>query len=427
VTLQLITLFGPFLILLSLRVPIFMAMGLACAGYGVAYPGAFPGAQIAQSFGQGLDNYDFAAIPFFFLAGAIMNAGGMTQRMLAVARALVGRVRGGLSHVNILTSMVFAGVSGSAVADASAVGSVLIPAMKKDGYPSSYAAAVTAMSATIGPVIPPSIPLVIFALLASVSVGDLFLAGIVPGLLMGLFLLVASFVISYRRGYPATGWLGWRALGRSTLEAAAALLLPVVVVVGLVGGIATTTEIGAIACVYAGVISMFLYRDLPLARLWQTIGDAALDSGNILVIISVTGAFTYIIASMGLAAALGEAIRALSSDPIVVLAIIAVTLVLLGTILEPVTLMIVIIPVFLPVAQSVGIDMVQMGVVVVLATLIGLVTPPVGVLLYLTAAQAGASPTAVVRESALFLLALLAVLGVLIVWPAATSGVARLF
>lgn len=424
---QLLALFGPFLGLLALRVPIFMAMGFSCALYGFLYSGAFPTAQIAQSFGQGLDSYDFAAIPFFFLAGAIMNAGGMTQRMLAVARALVGRVRGGLSHVNILTSMVFAGVSGSAVADASAVGSVMVPAMKKDGYPPAYAAAVTSMSATIGPVIPPSIPLVIFGLFASVSIGDLFLAGILPGLLMGLFLLAASVVISYRRNYPATGWLGWRALLTSTVSAAAALLLPVVVVVGLVGGIATTTEIGAIACVYAAAVSGLLYRDLPLSKLFATLCDAALDSCKVLVIISVAGAFTYIIASMGLAVALSQAITELSSDPVVVLAIIAVVLILLGTILEPVTLMIVIIPVFLPVAQAVGIDMVQMGVVVVLATLIGLVTPPVGVLLYLTAAQAGASPTAVVKESFWFLIALLCVLALLIVWPGATAGFARLF
>jgi len=332
-----------------------------------------------------------------------------------------------LSHVNILTSMVFAGVSGSAVADAAAVGSVLVPAMKKDGYPPAYAAAVTSISATIGPIIPPSIPLVIFGLFAGVSVGDLFLAGILPGLLMGLFLLTASFIISYRRGYPATGWLGWRALFHSTISAAAALLLPVVVVVGLVGGIATTTEIGAIACVYAALVSVGLYRDLSLVQLWSAVCDAALDSCKVLVIISVAGAFTYIIASMGLANALAAAIGTVSRDPVVVLAIIAVVLILLGTILEPVTLLIVIIPVFLPAAQAVGIDMVQMGVVVVLATLIGLVTPPVGVLLYLTAAQAGASPTDVVKESAWFLVALLGVLALLIVWPGATAGFARLF
>lgn len=424
---QLLALFGPFLLLLAFRTPIFLAMGLSCGLYGFLYSGAFPTAQIAQSFGQGLDSYDFAAIPFFFLAGAIMNAGGMTKRLLAVARALVGQVRGGLSHVNILTSMVFAGVSGSAVADAAAVGSVMVPAMKKDGYPPAYAAAVTAMSATIGPIIPPSIPLVIFGLFAGVSVGDLFLAGILPGLLMGLFLLTASFIISYRRGYPATGWLGWPTLFRSTIAAAVALLLPVVVVVGLVGGIATTTEIGAIACVYAALVSVGLYRDLSLVQLWSAVCDAALDSCKVLVIISVAGAFTYIIASMGLANALGAAIGTISRDPVVVLAIIAVVLILLGTILEPVTLLIVIIPVFLPAAQAVGIDMVQMGVVVVLATLIGLVTPPVGVLLYLTAAQAGASPTAVVKESAWFLVALLGVLALLIVWPGATAGFARLF
>lgn len=424
--LELAVLFGTMLVGMVLGAPIFFAMAAAVAAYGLAFQPKLPAMVVGQSFMQGIDSYNYAAIAFFFLAGEVMNAGGISRRLLRLASAMVGHIRGGLSHVNVLASMVFAGVSGSAVADASAIGSVLVPAMKRAGYAPGYAAAVTAASATIGPVIPPSIPLVVYGLFAGVSIGQLFLAGVVPGLLMGIFLLVASFVVSWRRGYPATGWQGLGELGRATRDAVLALLMPVIVVVGLAGGVATVTEVGAVAAVYAIVVSLVVYRDLDLKGLWATLQRAALAAVTVLIVISVAGAFVWIVANMGLARHLAAGVAGLSDDPTVILAAIAVLLLLLGTVLEPVTLLIVVVPILVPTARAVGVDLVQLGVVAVLSTLIGLITPPVGFLIYLTAAQAEARALAVVRELTPFLGALLVLLACLIAFPSWTLWLPRL-
>jgi tripartite ATP-independent transporter DctM subunit len=222
-------------------------MALSAGTYWAVFPAKLPLAIIGQTFAQGIDSYTFAAIPFFFLAGEVMNTGGISRRLLRLARAALGHVKGGLAHVNIVTNMVFAGVSGSAVADASAVGAVMIPAMKKEGYPAEYAAAVTAAAATIGPVIPPSIPMVIFGLLASTSIGKLFIGGVVPGLLMGVFLLVASWLLARRRNFPAGRWQGFRELLAAALDAALAVLTPFIVIAGLVFGVASCWPISASA------------------------------------------------------------------------------------------------------------------------------------------------------------------------------------
>ena len=424
---ELTVLFGVMLLGLGLGVPVFFAMALASAAYALVFWPKLPVMVIGQGFMQGLDSYNYAAIAFFFLAGEIMNTGGISRRLLDLARAAVGHIRGGLSHVNILASMVFAGVSGSAVADASAIGSVMVPAMRREGYTPAYAAAVTAASATIGPVIPPSIPLVVFGLFAGASIGKLFLAGVIPGLLMGAFLLTASYLISLRRGYPSTAWQGWRRLLATAGNAVLALLIPVIVVVGLVGGIATTTELGAVAAVYAIVVSVGIYRDLDLAGLRRSVCRAALDSCRVLVIISVAGIFLWIIANMGLARALAGAVTAFSDNPTLVLAVIAILLLCLGTILEPVTLLVVVVPILTPAALAVGIDVVQLGVVAVLATLIGLITPPVGFLIYLSAAQAEARAAAVVAELTPFLGALLLLLACLVLFPSWTLWLPGLF
>ncbi len=419
--LELLVLFGVLLAALMLRVPVFLAMACAAAAYAVAFWPKVPTAVVAQGFVQGLDSYNFAAIVFFFLVGEIMNQGGISRRLLRFARSLVGHVRGGLSHVNILASMVFAGVSGSAAADAAAIGSVMIPAMKKEGYSPAYAAAVTAASATIGPVIPPSIPLVVFGLFALTSVGKLFLGGVVPGILMGLFLLVASYLISRRRNYPASGWAGWREVLAAGTASLLALAMPVLVVIGLVGGVATVTEIGAVATVYAVLVSVFIYRELDLAGLWRAVIKAGGDAAKVLAIISVAGLFIWIVGNMGLAKALAGWIGGMTGDPTLVLAIFALALLVAGTILEPVTILVVLVPLMVPTANAVGLDLTQFGVVAVLATLLGLITPPVGFLIYLTGAQADAQILAVVRELLPFIIALVLLLAVLVLFPPLTT------
>ncbi len=424
---ELLVLFGVLLLGLGLGIPVFLAMSGAAAAYTLVFWPKVPTFVVAQGFVQGLDSYNFAAIVFFFLVGEVMNTGGISQRLMRLARACVGHVRGGLSHVNILASMVFAGVSGSAAADAAAIGSVMIPAMKREGYPAAYAAAVTAASATIGPIIPPSIPLVVFGLFALTSIGKLFVAGVVPGLLMGVFLLVASYVISRRRGYPAADWAGWRELGQAAGSSLLALMMPIIVVVGLVGGVATVTEVGAVATVYAVLVSTLVYRELDLGGLWQSFIRAGADAAKVLAIISIAGLFIWIVGNMGLARALAGWVGGLTGDPLLVLAIFATALLVAGTVLEPVTILVVLVPLMIPTALAVGIDLTQFGIVAVLATLLGLITPPVGFLIYLTAAQAGAQVHHEVRELVPFIAALVLLLAALVLFPPLTLWLPGLF
>lgn len=411
------SLFLPMLFAVGAGVPVFLAMAFAVLVFALVNAPLMPALVVVQGFQRGLDSSAFTAIPYFFLAGALMNAGGASHRLLRLARALVAQVRGGLAHVNIVASVVFAGASGSAVADAAAVGSVIVPAMKRDGYPGAYAAAVTASSATIGVVVPPSIPMVIYALFTGTEIGALFLAGIVPGLMMGLFLVVTAYLIARRRGHPALPWQGRRELAAAAKGAALPMLLPVIVVAGLVFGFATASEIGAIAVLYALVLALVVHRDAPPRALWTATVQAALDSARVLIVIAISGAFVWIVARLGLATEIAAFLTRAELSPTLLLLAVAAILLVLGTVLEPTTILVVVVPVLVPAALVAGIDLVHLGVVVVLATAMGLVTPPVGVLLYLTAAQAGAPALEVVRESLPFLAALALLLLALILAP----------
>lgn len=414
-------LFGVFLATLLLGAPVALAMALAVGTYAIAFPAALPDIVLIQTFMQGLDNTAFTAIPYFFLAGAIMNLGGMSARLMRLARAALSHLRGGLSHANIGASVVFAGVSGSAVADAAAVGSVMIPAMRREGYPGAYAAAVTAASATIGLVIPPSIPMVIFGLFTGADIGALFLGGVVPGLAMGVFLIAASMILSARRGYPRTAWQGWGELAAATRGAAFALAMPVLVVGGLTLGFATTAEIGAVAALYAALVSWAIYREATLADLWRACMGAAVDSARVLIIVAISGGFVWIIASLGVAGDMAAAIEATGLQGRMLLLLIAVVLLALGTVLEPITLLVVVVPLMVPAALAGGIDLIHLGIVSILAAAIGLVTPPVGILLYVTAAQAEARALDVIAETLPFVGALLLLLLVVVAVPGLTT------
>lgn len=410
-------LLAAFLGFLLIGAPVALAMGLGVACYALVF--GLPPVIVAQSLMQGLDGTAFTAIPYFFLAGAIMNRGGMSVRLLRLARACLGHLRGGLAHANVGASVVFAGVSGSAVADAAAVGSVMIPAMRRDGYGGAYAAAVTAASATIGLVVPPSIPLVIYGLFTGADIGALFLAGVLPGLSMGGFLLVVTLGIARRRGHPREAFAGWGEVGAAFRGGLLALLMPVIVVGALVGGLATTAEIGAVAAAYAALVTLLL-REAGPGALWLACREAAADSAKVLIVIAVSGAFVWIVAAEGSAREAAAWLAGTGLSPVATLALVAALLLVLGTVLEPVTLLVVIVPTLAVAVAPVGVDLVQLGVVAVLASAIGLVTPPVGLLLFLTAAQAEAPVTAVVREAAPFLAALAALLAAVVMVPGLT-------
>jgi C4-dicarboxylate transporter DctM subunit len=286
---QLGILLAPMFLLMGMGLPIFLSMGIACLIFVFLFD--VPIMILAQSYVRGLYSYDFLALPFYFLAGDLMNVGGITANLVRLSEAVIGHIRGGLSHVTIISSMIFAGVSGSAVADASAIGSVLIPTMKKNGYEASYVAALTAAAATIGPIIPPSIPMVVYGLIAQVSIGKLFLAGALPGIMMGAYLLVVSLIISYRRGYPASKRATLRVFFDSFTDAVPALLMPGIILGGIISGIVTPTEAGAVAVAYGMVVGCLVYRKIHVRDLPRLFGQTMVNTATSLIIIATTGLF----------------------------------------------------------------------------------------------------------------------------------------
>lgn len=399
-----------FMVFAVIGVPVFFAMGLASLVFVLLSNGAVPLNVLASSLVQGMDSFAFLAIPFFFLAGELMNTGGITRRLLAFAGALVGHIRGGLSHVAILASMVFSGVSGSAVADASAIGSSMIPAMKEQGYPPAYAAAVVAAASTMGPIIPPSIAFVVYALVSEVSVGKLFLAGAIPGLLMGVYLLVTASVVARRRNFPFTERASRARFWTALKEALPALAMPVIILGGIVGGVTTPTEAGVAAVIYAIGVGIFVYRELNWRQVIRITRESMISSGMILLTIAASGIFSWLVANMAIGETLAKTLLSMTDSRWVMLALINVVLLLWGLALEPAVALVTLVPVLVPIANAYQIDLVHLGVVVVLNLMIGQLTPPSGVISFLTAQIAGAPLHAVFKEALPFTLALIAVL-----------------
>ncbi len=364
-------------------------------------------------------SFPLLAIPFFILAGNLMNVGGTTERIFAVANLLVGRIRGGLAHVNVIGSMIFAGMSGSAVADAAGLGVIEIRAMVREGYTARYAATISAVSATIGPIIPPSIPFVIYGSLANVSVGALFLAGIVPGLLMGLGLMAAIALAAKRLDLPrSAGMPPLREALRTLLTAAPALALPPLILAVIFSGIATPTEAAVIAAAAAFVLGRFVYRELSLAGLMDTLWETGKQTAQVMLIIAMSAPFGWVLIQQQVPNAILKSLMTLSSDPWVILLIVNLVLLLLGMFLEAIAILIIAYPILAPVMTAIGVDPVHFGVIMVLNLMIGLVTPPVGLCLYVVSGIAKVPIADIIRELAPYLLALIAVLALVTYVPA---------
>lgn len=421
-------LMGGMILLSMFGVPlVFGVLGVSFLTIAIFRPD-MPWEFFAQTFISGLDHYSLMAIAFFFLAGELMNHGGITQRLVDFANSLVGHIRGGLAHVTVVSSMFMAGISGSAVADAAAVGSVMIPSMKRAGYSAAFSAAITETASVIGPIIPPSIPMIIYAILAEVSVGKMFLGGVFPGILVGFSLMAISYVLSVRRGYPCGVHKPTFALIRhAAYLAALPLFAPVVIVGGILGGIFTATEAGAVACLYALLVGGLVYRELNFTNIWTSLLRAAHGTAKVMIIIGSCTVFAWVVADMKISEKAAELIFRISREPWVVLLLLTIFLFIVGLFLDPTPSLIILVPILLPITTLLGIDPVHFGVLMVINLLIGLCTPPVGFLIYLTASIADCSSEDVIMESIPFIIVLLVVLVICTYVPSIVMALPNFF
>ena len=383
----------------------------------------------AEQVSYGLyDSFVLLAVPLFIVAANIMNAGAISERLLRFCVGVVGRFKGGLGHVNIVSSLIFSGMSGSAVADAAGIGKVIIEMMTKGNrYPRGYAAAITAASATIGPIIPPSIPMVLYALVSDTSIGYLFLGGIVPGLLMGVVLMAMNTYISHKRGFAADEVVPIRQIPGLTMRAFPALLMPVILLYGIYGGATTPTEAAAVAAAYALVLAAFFYRSLSVKSLRTIMLDSVKSSASVGLVIGGALILNYIVASENIPNLLAAQMVGMDITPMAFMLGVNVLLLLLGCILDATTIILVIIPLFVVSARALGIDLVHFGVVVVVNCMIGLITPPYGVLLFVINGTTGIPLIEIIREIAPFLVALLFALALLIFFPAIVLWMPMMF
>jgi tripartite ATP-independent transporter DctM subunit len=403
-------LIGGMIVLSLFGVP--LVFGILCVSFVavVIFRPDIPWEFFAQTFVSGLDHYSLMAIAFFFFAGELMNHGGITQHLVDFANSLVGHVRGGLAHVTVVSSMFMAGISGSAVADSAAVGSVLIPSMKRAGYSSAFSAAITETASVIGPIIPPSIPMIVYAVLAEVSVGKMFLGGVFPGVLVGLSLMAIIYVLSVKRGYPCGEKPTLARIGRTAWLAFFPLLAPVIIVGGILGGIFTATEAGAIACLYALIVGGPIFRQLTWRNLWDSLIRSAQGTAKVMIIIGSCTVFAWVVADLRISEKAANLIFSISREPWAVLLMLTIFLFIVGLFLDPTPSLIILVPILLPITTQLGIDPVHFGILMVINLLIGLCTPPVGFLIYLTASIADCGSEDVIKESIPFIIVLLVVL-----------------
>jgi len=418
------TILGAWFLSLFVGPSLYAAMGLA--GFAFVAIVGIPGLVIPQKVAMAANSFPLLAAPLFILMGNVMNSAGISYRIFDFAKAVVGWMRGGLCHANIVGSVIFAGMSGSAVADAAGLGTVEIEMMKKEGYDAETAGAITAASATIGPIIPPSLPMIVYGVAAETSIGALFLAGVVPGLLMAVALMTMVRYLAIRRNMPRHPFEGMGALWRAFKGAFWALMAPVVLFGGLFSGIFTPTEAAAVAVVYALVLGLVVYREFRLADLPRIIVDTVETSGVVMALVMSASLLGYCISVSRLPQEFGTALTQLTSNPFVYLIIVNVLLLVVGCFMEALAAMLVLIPILVPPALALGIDPVHFGLVFVLNLMIGTITPPVGVVLYVTAKVAQVPFERMARAVLPYLVPLFAVLALCTFWPPLTTWLPKL-
>lgn len=401
-------LFIVFLAGLFVGLPVAITLGVSSLAYLLL--SGIPVVVMPQKMYAGIDVFVLLSIPGFILAGNLMNHGGITARIIRFANAIVGWIRGGLGLTNIAASMLFGGITGTAVADAASLGGVLIPGMKKAGYPADFSAAVTAASSTVGPIIPPSVPMIIVGALSGISVGKMFLAGAVPGILMGLAMMVTAYIISVRRNFPRQPWMGLSEVARSFFGAFWALAMTFLIIYGLLSGLATPTETAIVASVYALIVGAFVYRELPLKAVPRILVDSAVAAAGILALVGFANVFGWILVSEHIPQAIANAVLEVTDNKYAVILIINLLLLFVGMFMETIAALIILFVPLLSLAQAVGIDPIHFATFAVLNLMIGLTTPPVGVCLFVVSGIARLPLGAVVRAILPFLLTNIAVL-----------------
>ncbi|MEP0520152.1 MAG: TRAP transporter large permease [Hyphomicrobiales bacterium] len=395
-------LLGVFILGLMIGVPVAVTLGLASFAY-LSYVG-IPVVVMPQKMYAGMDVFVLLSIPGFILAGNLMNMGGITERIIRFANALVGWIRGGLGLTNVGASMLFGGITGTAVADAASIGGVMIPGMKKAGYPADFSAAVTAASSTVGPIIPPSVPMIIVGALSGISVGQMFLAGAIPGILMGFAMMVTTYLIARKKNFPKQPWLGFTEISKSFGGAFWAIAMTGIIIYGLLSGLATPTETAIVASVYAFVVGAFVYGDLPLKAVPKILINSAISSAAILVLVGFANVFGWILVSERIPQAIADAVLTITDNPILVVLIINILLLFVGMFMETIAALIILFVPLLSLAQAVGIEPLHFATFAVLNLMIGLTTPPLGVCLFVCSNIARVPLTPVVKAIFPFLI-----------------------
>ncbi len=424
--------FAVLLLFVMLGLPIALCMGVTAVIFFVVVGQADVLLMLPARMYSGTTSFTLLAIPFFILAGNLMNTGGMTQRLVRFAQCLVGHIRGGLGHVTVVTNMIMAGMSGSAVADATGTATILIPAMEKAGYPRSFSAALVGAASTIGPIIPPSIPFVLFGSITGTSVGRLFLGGFVPGVLMGILLMFTVAILAKRRGYRREERASRRELMIATLQATPAWGAPIIIIGGILAGIFTPTEAAVAASIYALILGMLVYGEIKLVDIPRILWETVQSTIQVLFIVAAASIFGFLLVRQQVPMALVEGMMSLSTTPWVILLVINVILLILGCFMEAIAIMLLTVPIFMPLVTQVGVDPVHFGVVLTLNLMIGLLTPPVGMVLYAVSSVSRVPMWTLAKELGPYIVALTVCLGLvtyvpgLVVWiPNLVMGVAK--
>ena len=408
-----------FLALIIIRLPVCFAM-LAGSLLYVLLAGFQPGSILARM-NNSIDNVVYLALPFYLIAAELMNSAGITERLLGATQSFLGRLRGGLAHTNIFASLIFSGMSGAALADCAGLGKLLIPAMKKEGYSGPFSAAITAASATVGPIFPPSIPMVIFGAITGTSVGALFVAGVIPGILMTLVLMTWTMIVVHRRGYGEKKRIGLKSALDAVRRGVLPLLTPAIILSGIFFGWTSPTEAGAVAILYTLFLGVIVYKTLSWKKILDAFAQGMRTTAITLILISFASALGWMITLEMVAQKLTAFLGPYAGSFFVIMLVTNVSLVVAGMVMDPISAMLVFVPVFLPLAKNLGMSSIQFGAIVVINLMIALCTPPVGFSLYVTADIAKSELKDVIREMSYYLIPLFATLVITIIFAGVTT------